>query len=200
MKWRSVMDEEKNLEVKEAVPDCNKRYTFADYMTWDDDKRWEIIDGVPFLMSAPTVQHQRISGEIYGQLWAFLKGKPCEVFHAPFDVRLNANTTDDTVVQPDIVVICDKSIMMKTGCQAAPDMVIEILSPSNRARDMVLKLELYQRTGIREYWVVDPEEKIVLLYIMDNGRYYVKPYKETDTAPVYILEGCTINLADVFAE
>ena len=195
-----IMDDEKDLEVKEAIPDYNKRYTYADYLTWDDDQRWELIDGVPFLMSAPTVQHQRISGNLFVEIKTFLKGKPCEVFYAPFDVRLAKDTTDDTVVQPDLVIICDKSIMMKTGCQAAPDIVIEILSPSSLSRDMSLKLELYQRVGVREYWIVDPEDKHVLVYILENGTYYVKSYKESDKVSVHVLEGFEINLADVFAE
>jgi len=194
------MENGQDLKVKEALVDYNKRYTYADYLTWDDDQRYELIDGVPFLMSAPTVQHQRILGRLFLKIGNFLDGKSCEAFLAPFDVRLNADTTDDTVVQPDIVIICDKSIMMKTGCVSAPDMAIEVLSPSTSMRDRALKLELYQRTGVREYWIVDPEEKLLHTHILDNGRYYVRGYTETDTTPVHILDGCEINLADVFGE
>ena len=190
----------KALKVKEAVPDYDKLYTYADYLKWDDDQRWELIDGVPYLMAAPTVQHQSILGNLHLQLGNFLKGKPCKVFFAPFDVRLNVETTDDTVVQPDIVVICDKSIMMKTGCKDAPDMAIEVLSPSTSIRDLATKFELYQRTGVREYWIVDPETKLIHTHILENGRYYISRYTENDNAPVHILDGFEINLADVFEE
>lgn len=190
--------EKNELTVNEAVPDYNNRYTFADYMKWDDNQRWELIDGVPYLMSAPTVEHQRISGRIYLQIASYLEGKSCEVFYAPFDVRLAADTTDDTVVQPDIVIICDKSVFMKTGCRAAPDMIIEILSPSTSIRDRDVKFKLYQRTGVKEYWIVDPVTKMVYAHILDNGLYYIKYYKETDKAPV--LDSFKINLADVFRD
>jgi len=151
-------------------------------------------------MSAPTVGHQTILGNLHLIFGNFLKGKQCKVFFAPFDVRLAMETTDDTVVQPDLVIICDKSIMMKTGCQAAPDMTVEVLSPSTSMKDRALKLELYQRTGVREYWIVDPEEKLVHTHILVNGRYYISCYTENDKAPVQILDGFEIDVAEVFAE
>lgn len=196
----NITDNGKDIEVKEALVDYKKLYTFADYLTWDDNPRYELIDGVPFLMSSPTWQHQAILGNLHGKIWTFLQDKPCKVFFAPFDVRLNAETTDDTVVQPDIVVICDKSIMMKTGCKDAPDMAIEVLSPSTSIRDLATKFELYQRTGVREYWIVDPETKLIHTHILENGRYYISRYTENDNAPVHILDGFEINLADVFEE
>ncbi|MDR0310315.1 MAG: Uma2 family endonuclease, partial [Acidobacteriota bacterium] len=109
----------------------DERYTYADYASWDTEERYELIDGVPYLMSpAPLRKHQSILFELSGQFRNFLKGKPCKAFAAPFDVRLNADTYDDTVVQPDLVVICDKLKLDAKGCVGAPDMVIEILSPS----------------------------------------------------------------------
>ena len=196
----NITDNGKDIEVKEALVDYKKLYTFADYLTWDDNPRYELIDGVPFLMSSPTWQHQAILGNLHGKIWTFLQDKPCKVFFAPFDVRLAKDTTDDTVVQPDLVIICDKSIMMKTGCQAAPDMVVEILSPSTSSKDTTLKLELYQRTGVREYWIINPESKLVLVYLLENGKYVVKPYRENEKVPIHILDGFEIDLAEVFAE
>jgi len=196
----NITDNGKDIEVKEALVDYKKLYTFADYLTWDDNPRYELIDGVPFLMSSPTWQHQAILGNLHGKIWPFLQDKPCKVFFAPFDVRLAKDTTDDTVVQPDLVIICDKSIMMKTGCQAAPDMVVEILSPSTSSKDTTLKLELYQRTGVREYWIINPESKLVLVYLLENGKYVVKPYRENEKVPIHILDGFEIDLAEVFAE
>jgi len=194
------MSDKKETTVNEVMPAYNKHYTFTDYMSWDDDQRWEIIDGELYMMSAPTTRHQEISGNLFLLFGNHLKGKTCNVYYAPFDVCLKSDTTDDTVVQPDLVIICDDSIMMKTGCSGAPDMVIEILSPSTATRDFAIKLTLYERTGVREYWVVSPDEKQVITYILENERYIMKPYSEKETAPVHILEDYEINLAEVFAE
>ena len=188
--------------VSEAVPAYKPEeyYTYADYITWDDDKRWELINGIAYAMSAPTSRHQEILGELYYQLRGFLKGKPCKVYVAPFDVRLNADTKDDTVLQPDVLVICDREKITKAGSVGAPDLVIEILSPSTAIHDKVVKLNLYKQHGVREYWIVDPDSKTVSTHILDNDRYYVSAYAETDTPQVHVLEGCTINLAEVFSE
>ena len=176
----------------------DKLYTYDDYSKWEDAERRELIDGVIYAMSpAPLRKHQRTSGRLYRQLANFLQGKPCEVYAAPFDVRLNAGIT---VVQPDIVVVCDKSKLDDKGCVGAPDMVIEILSQSTEVRDRVLKFNQYLCAGVREYWIIDPDSKTVTVNILDNERYYSAAYAETDTAPVHVLEGCVIDLADVFAE
>ena len=178
-----------------------ERYTYADYCSWDDDQRWELIDGVAYAMApGPGMIHQRYSSRLHAMLFNFLKGKSCEVFPAPFDVRLNADTHDDTVVQPDLVVICDPSKLGAAGCIGAPDMVIEILSPSTSARDRTLKLQVYQRAGVREYWIVDPELKAVHVHTLENGRYYVTCYIGAASVPVHVLDGCTVDLSEVFAE
>lgn len=183
------------------MPQENERYTYADYCTWDDSERWELIEGVPYAMSpAPSPKHQEISSNLHNQLYNFLKGKPCRVYPAPFDVRLNADDEDDTVVQPDLVVICNRSKIDEKGCKGAPDLIVEILSPSTARRDRMVKLHQYQRAGVREYWIVDPDTKTVQVCILENGRYFVTAYADTDTAPVTVLPGCTINLQEVFAE
>jgi len=194
------VENERDSKVKEAVPNYQRKYTYTDYLQWDDDIRWELIDGVPYMMSAPTVRHQEILGNLYLILGNFLKGKSCKVYLAPFDVRLNAFSKDDTVVQPDIQVICDKSIMMKTGCTGAPDMVIEILSPSSGRMDRKLKYDKYQQAGVREYWIVDPEQKLLQVGILSNNEYITRIYDENDTAPVKVLDGFEVNLVDVFSE
>ena len=178
-----------------------QHYTYADYCQWDDGERWELIDGVSYLMSpAPLRTHQGISMELSRQLATFLKGKLCEVYAAPFDVRLNADTDDDTVVQPDLLIVCDRSKLDDKCCVGAPDMVIEILSPSSGRYDKLVKFQTYQNAGVREYWIVDPDTRTVQACILENGKYVLTMYGDADIAPVHILEGCTINLRDVFEE
>jgi len=182
-----------------SIPMQNERYTYADYCTWDDNERWELIEGIPYAMSpAPSWIHQRVSSRLHGVLFNFLSGKPCEVFHAPFDVRLNADDEDDTVVQPDLVVICDNSKLGGTGCTGTPDMVVEILSPSTARHDRMVKFRLYQQYSVKEYWIVDPDTKIVQACLLSGGLYVVNMYGDTDSAPVHVLPGCEISLKDVF--
>jgi Uma2 family endonuclease len=184
-----------------TLPKENQHYTYADYCSWDDNERWELIDGVSYLMSpAPMRVHQEIIRELAYQLTAFLKGKPCKLFIAPFDVRLNADTYDDTVVQPDLLIVCDRSKLNDKCCVGAPDMVIEILSQSTGRHDKFVKFKLYQDAGVREYWMVDPDTKTVQACTLENGKYITTMYGDTDTASVHILDGCTINLKDVFEE
>ena len=152
------------------------------------------------LADGESQDHQAIRGELHGQLWQFLKGKPCKVFSAPFDVRLNADSRDDTVVQPDLLVVCDKSKLNGKSCVGAPDFVIEILSNSTARLDTFVKFRLYQRAGVREYWIVNPETRTVQVCSLENGRYVVNVYGDTDVVAVSALGGCRIDLADVFGE
>jgi len=195
------MDEKKTSTeslVKEAKPEYDKRYTYADYVTWDDDTRWELIDGIPYMMSAPNRQHQELSRNLCMQLATFLKGKTCKVYYAPFDVRLNADSKDDTVVQPDLLVVCDHSKLDKAGCVGAPDMVVEILSPSTSRYDRTLKFKTYLKSGVREYWVIDPDSKTLAVHLQKDDAYVTHPYTDEDTVPVHVLDGCIINLSEVF--
>ena len=176
----------------------SRRYTYADYCSWGDDERWELIDGVPYAMAAPNRSHQRVLRDIVLQIGPFLRGKTCEMFFAPFDVRLNADTFDNTVVQPDIVVFCDDSKLDDKGGKGAPDMAVEILSPSSASHDAIRKYMLYMNVGIREYWIVDPATQTVVVHLLDDGGYKGRAYEKTDLVPVAVLEGCTVNLAEVF--
>ena len=177
----------------------DKLYTYEDYYSWDDDKRWELIDGIAYAMApAASPTHQTILVNIVARIFNFLVGKACKVYPAPFDVRLNPDGMDDTVVQPDITVICDETKIDARGCKGAPDMAIEILSPSSNRHDRVRKFELYQRYGVQEYWIVDPETKTVQKHILENGRYNFSIYTEMDEVAVHTLDGCIIKLSDVF--
>ncbi|MCL2616903.1 MAG: Uma2 family endonuclease [Defluviitaleaceae bacterium] len=174
------------------------RYTYNDYVTWDDDVRWELIDGVPYAMAAPTLTHQGISGNLFALLHGFLRGKPCRVYSAPIDVRLNYNNGDNTVVQPDIIVVCDPNKRHESGCLGAPDLVIEVLSPSTARTDRVKKFNKYLEAGVNEYWIVEPDIYSVQVHLLKDGTYTTRMYEETDTISVSVLPGCEIGLAEVF--
>lgn len=182
------------------------RFTYADYCTWPDEERWELIDGVAFDMTAaPSRPHSLISGELFRQLANFFEGKPCEVHDAPFDVRLprgdEPDEEVDTVVQPDILVVCDPSKLDDKGCRGAPDLAVEILSPSTGSKDAILKRERYQKAGVRQYWIIDPERREVNVLELDAGGRYVLAATHGDTgkAPVTLFPGLEIDLDKVFA-
>jgi len=179
-------------------------FTYADYKEWEleEGERFELINGEAFAMSSPSERHQSILMELSSQFHAFLRGKPCKVYPAPFDVRLfyEEDDSDDTVVQPDILVVCDKEKMGPEACRGAPDLVIEILSPSNSAIEMERKLKLYQYSGVREYWVVDPEHNGLTVYCFKEDVIGAKTYKSTDTVTVAIFPDLRIALEQVFLE
>ncbi|MDR2607515.1 MAG: Uma2 family endonuclease [Treponema sp.] len=177
-----------------------KYYTYRDYLETDEDYRAEIIDGVVYAMSPPSRYHQDISRNLMIKIANFLEGKPCRVYAAPFGVRLfpKSDLSDDTYFEPDITVVCNPSKLDDRGCNGAPDMIIEIMSPSNRQNDMLVKFRKYLQAGVREYWIVDTEEKTVHVCILDNNQYRVSVYDETQTAPVSVLPGCSIELKPVF--
>lgn len=183
------------------APQKNELYTYADYCSWNDDQRWEIIDGIAYAMvPAPSWTHQALLGSLYIQFGNFLKGKACRVFTAPLDVRLDADEGDNTVVQPDLMVVCDRSKMDAHGIKGAPDMVVEILSPSTASKDRIVKLSAYRRAGVREYWIVDPDDKSISAYTLKGGEYVVNAYAGDEIIPVHVLEGLSIRLQDVFEE
>ena len=185
----------------EVLERNEKQYTYSDYYSWEDGQRWELIDGYAYLMApGPSQAHQEAISNLLYQLATFLKGKPCKVIPAPFDVRLNASSDDNTVVQPDLLVVCDKSKLDGKSCVGAPDLVIEILSPSTARFDRTVKFDQYKKAGVREYWIVDPDTKTVSAHILQNGEYMIRAYSDTGTAPVSVLEGCEINLAEIFEE
>lgn len=181
-------------------------YTFADVLAWDEGENIEIINGEAFMMATPSRIHQKISMELSRQLANYLEGKSCEVYPAPFGVRLFEQNGDspgnvDTAVEPDISIVCDRSKLDKYGCKGAPDMIIEILSPSTRRHDRLVKLNLYQRAGVREYWIVDPDNESVQVFTLDNGALKIhEDYGREDVAKVNVLDGCFIELSKVFSE
>ncbi|MDD2510960.1 MAG: Uma2 family endonuclease [Syntrophomonas sp.] len=193
------------MNVPASKPD--KKYTYAEYLQWPGNERWEIIDGKPFLMSpAPLTEHQRVLGQLFGQIWMGLQQKPCQVFPAPFDVRLPRGEENDneidTVVQPDIVVVCDPAKIDKRGCKGAPDLIIEILSYSTAKKDLNEKFNLYERVGVKEYWVVFPGEAVIEVYQLGKNMKYSKTgtYQDNDQIELGILPELAIDLSLVFPQ
>ena len=192
---------------KEIKPEAatKETYTYGDYLTWPDDERWELIDGIPHNMTpAPSRSHQGISRELLLQIAIYLTGKTCKVYAAPFDVRLPKGEEEDelieTVVQLDLVVVCDPKKLDEPGCKGAPDWVVEILSPHTAAKDMKIKRDLYERVGVREYWLVDPVNKTVQIYKSEGDGRYGRPevYAAGDQVKAGIFSDLIIDLAMVF--
>ena len=189
-----------------AVPAEKKmKYTLADCLGWEEGTRGEIIDGEAVMMAPPSTAHQLISMELARQLANFLEGRKCRVLPAPFAVRLFERAGDkpedvQTVVEPDLSVVCDRAKLDKYGCRGAPDLVVEVLSPSTQRHDRLVKLDLYQRAGVREYWIVSPEEQTVQVLLLRGGLLLPHElYGPEDIAKVNVLEGCFVELSKVFA-
>lgn len=191
----------------EAINKDGRKYNYSDYLQWQDDERWELIDGRAYNMTpAPNRKHQDISGELFRQISNYLQGKDCRVYAAPFDVRLpqkgEKEEEIETIIQPDITVICDKTKLDDKGCVGAPDLIIEILSPHTAKKDVREKFYLYERIGVKEYWIADPEDDNIMVFnLKDNGEYSKpKVYIRGQKAKIDIFEDLIIDLALVFNE
>ena len=180
-------------------------YTYKMYCEMPDDgNRYEIIDGVPYAMAAPGRRHQTVLREIFGRLFNYLQGKPCEVFVAPFDIRLalygEPEDEEINVVQPDIVVFCDENKVDEKGGKGAPDIAIEILSPSSARNDRYRKHSIYEKAGVREYWIVDAANRTVEVFVLQDGKFALSALlQESDILTSTVLEGLEISLSDVLA-
>lgn len=185
--------------------DFSATYSYADYVRFKFDERMELIKGrLCQLSPAPSIYHHKTFGSIFNSLSNFLEGKKCKVYGAPFDVRLSSKSKEDkdifTVVQPDVVVICDVNKLDKRGCIGAPDIVVEILSPGNNKKELKFKYEVYEEAGVKEYWIVSISDQTFFKYILgDDGKF--KPTRllvagEKVTTP--ILPGYELDLEKVF--
>ncbi len=188
--------------------DLNKKYSYADYLTWQFNEYVELIKGKVFKMSpAPSRKHQSVAWNLTVQIGNYFKEKGCQAFFAPFDVKLvdhrksTPNEQIFTVVQPDVFVVCDESKLNDQGCTGAPDWIIEIISPSTRKRDLETKYALYAESGVREYWVIQPNDDTVTVFILDDsgGRYQFKGlYPAEAEVSVQIFPDLTVNMRAVF--
>jgi Uma2 family endonuclease len=186
----------------------NNKYTYADYIKWPENERLEIINGAAYDMTpAPKTVHQRVSVNLTSILNFYLKGKTCKVFAAPFDVILleagESELESRNVVQPDISVICDKNKIKENGCVGSPDLIVEILSPATASKDIKLKFELYERHGVKEYWIVHPADKYLMVYKLDpHTQKYGRPdiFLQKAKVKTAVVKGLSIKLDDVFEE
>jgi len=187
------------------LPQDEGNYSYADYLTWPEDERWEIIDGIAYMQAAPSPIHQEILVGLLTQFHNYLAGKPCKVYPAPFCVKLmneDAKNPEDInkIVEPDITIVCDKSKIDGKGCNGAPDMIVEILSPSSIKMDRFIKFNKYEQAGVREYWIVEPEGKLVSVFALQNDRRYGRPeiYTEDDKIKVSMFPDLNVDLKPIF--
>ncbi|TCC89311.1 Uma2 family endonuclease [Pedobacter frigiditerrae] len=184
--------------------DYSATYSYANYMRFTFDERMEIIKGHIFKMSAPNRYHQKTFGIIFNRLYNFLEGDKCEVYGAPFDVRLPKKSKEDkdifTVVQPDVVVVCDQSKLDKRGCIGAPDIVVEILSPGNNKKELQNKYEVYEEAGVKEYWIVSISDETFFKYVLNEEGKFMPTRLLTvgDKVTTLILPGFVLDLEQVF--
>lgn len=183
-------------------------FSYRDYATWPDDERWELIDGVAMAMAAPSAAHQRVLLRLSRSIGEFLDGKPCELFIAPFDVLIPDGDEDDedidTVVQPDLMVFCDDKKVLEKYARGAPELAVEILSPSTSKWDQNDKFRRYERAGVREYWVIDPLGKWINVYSLGaNCRFgkgdLYEPLTPRGPVPSKLLEGFSVDPVGLFA-
>lgn len=201
------MKDDKDINaVREPQAYYNRSYTYADYIKFEFDHMVELIKGQIFKMTpAPSAFHQDISMKLSSDLYTFFSNRSCKVFHAPFDVVLPiSNEQKDqstTVVQPDICIICDLAKLDKAGCFGPPDLIVEILSPSTSKKDLNDKYEIYEQSGVKEYWIVMPREKLVEVFYLQQQRYQrVETYTEKETMYSVQFPELAVNLESVFED
>ena len=189
---------EKNLD---------RKFTYKDYLTWPEEEHWELINGIPYNMTpAPSTQHQKIVTTLIALFYNALKDSPCQVFGAPFDVRLpeQENSSEDifTVVKPDLAIICDRNKLDSRGCLGGPDLIIEVTSPSTLRKDIKDKFYLYEKAGVNQYWMIYPEQKTVVVFCLDKEGKYGRPdiYCETDIIQAATDKSISIDLSEIFQE
>lgn len=181
-----------------------QHHTYADYLGWPDEYRYELIDGEAYLMAGPDLAHQMVVLELGRQLANVLAGKACQPFVAPFDVRLpkpgQSDEQTDTVVQPDVMVVCDPAKIDRRGIRGAPDLIVEVLSPSTAGHDQVLKRQVYERAGVQEFWLVHPTDRVVTIYTLGKDGYGKPEIQElVGTTPVGVLKGVEIAWDELVA-
>lgn len=195
----------KGVDIMEGMTQKSGIYSYEDYLSWDEEYKYQLIDGVAYMSAAPSRRHQEIQVELLRQISNYLVGKDCKVYGSPFDVRFGEGKLDKdirNVVQPDISIICNKSKLDDRGCIGAPDMIIEIISPSTASIDYIKKLKLYEDYKVREYWIVHPIDKIIMIYKLQDNDKYGRPEIFSDEGFINpgIFSNLSIFLKDIFEE
>lgn len=185
--------------------DFDKVYTYADYLRWQFIERVELLKGrISKISPAPSRKHQDISGNLHGSLFGLFRNQPCKMYAAPFDVRLprkdEKGNDIQTVVQPDLCIICDGSKLDDRGCLGAPDLIIEILCLGNSKKEMKNKFEIYAEAGVREYWIVNPTDENILLNVLEDGKYHTQNPIVDDWVQSHILPMVKIHTDDIFRQ
>jgi Uma2 family endonuclease len=192
-----------------TAPNLNpeRKYTYQDYLNWSVEERYELIDGVPYAMSlAPSRKHQEVAGKLFAEFRNYLMNKECRAYPAPFDVRLTIHNEEENsefnVVQPDITVVCDKNKLDERGCKGASDLIVEVISPATGKQDRWLKYKLYEKAGVEEYWIIDPMNELVDVFVLkENKKYELNgSYGKEDVIQVGIFNDFTINLSTIFRD
>lgn len=203
----TIYDDDNENFSKVEEPDASASYTYADYLQWKYEERLELFRGRIFKLSAPNTKHQVIAANLLVIARNFLAKQKCKVFIAPFDIRLPVKNRKkdnevNTVVQPDICIVCDDSKIDTRGCCGAPDLVVEILSPGNSHKEVKLKFELYEEAGVKEYWIVYPEEESVAVFLLDeNGRYNgAALYAGKDKIHSEAIPGLIVDTKEIFTQ
>lgn len=203
----TIYNEDEGREQLVAEPDPSFTYTYADYLQWKFLERLELFRGKIYKMGAPNTLHQVVAGNLYGEMRHYLKGKSCQVFIAPFDIRLpiqNKKRDDEitTVVQPDVCVVCDPAKIDERGVCGAPDLVIEVLSPGNSKKEVRDKFELYEEAGVREYWVINPTEQNLITFLLTAEGTFgsAKMYTGGDRLEAATVPGFSINVTEIFTK
>jgi len=184
--------------------DFSGTYSYANYLNWHIQERFELIKGKIFKMTAPSTKHQRFTGRIFLELGNFLKGMKCEAFIAPFDVRFPYKSKDDvdvtTVLQPDVCVVCDPGKIDSRGCLGAPDIVVEVLSPGNNRKELDNKYKVYEEFGVLEYWIIHPSERTLIQYVLNDEGTFVagRPYAGGNELVSDLLPGFRLNIDELF--
>lgn len=179
-------------------------YTYRDYLNWNEDQRIEILEGELYMQAAPSRRHQEILSELHRQIANYLVGKDCKVYPAPFEVCLETIEIPEQIInvfEPDLSIICDKSKLDDRGCKGAPDWIIEITSPSTARVDKIKKFNKYEEAGVKEYWIIEPDENIVSVFTLGDNKRYGRPemYAEDEKIIVKTLESLEIDLEAVFS-
>ncbi|MCL6627366.1 Uma2 family endonuclease [Alicyclobacillus shizuokensis] len=179
--------------------DRSVHYTYEDYLTWDGPERWELVDGVPYMMASPTPVHQQIALQLATEFGLYLRGKECQAFIAPMDLCFEESMKTPHVVQPDLFVMCGE-YGRERRIVGIPVLVVEILSPSTAANDTIRKLNLYQRMNVREYWIVEPDENIINVYLHDGSTLrWTAECKPGDTLSPTMFADLLIDVSTIFA-